>query len=295
MRLVCPAAFKGTLSPLAAARLLMEPGDRLLPLSDGGDGFLECLHAGLGGEWREARAVDPYGIARPVPWLLLRDGTACIESAKVIGLAGLGKLDPMAASSRGLGELIQAVVAAGPARLWVGLGGTATLDGGAGWPELKALPQTTAFCDVATDLADAARIFGPQKGASKADIPVLTERLLGLCLPRGPRTGAAGGLGAKLLSLGATLVDGAEEMLQVLGFDQALEGCDAVVTGEGRLDASTLEGKLPWRVALRAHVFGLPVLGCFGSYGPGWEAAAEAFDELHFGDPRHEDRAVPMI
>ena len=191
MRLVCPAAFKGTLSPLAAARLLMEPGDRLLPLSDGGDGFLECLHAGLGGEWREAKAADPFGIVRPVPWLLLGDGTACVESAKAIGLAGLGKLDPMAASSRGLGELIQAVLIEKPKRLWVGLGGTATMDGGSGWPGLEALPPTTAFCDVTTDLADAARIFGPQKGASKADIPVLTERLLGLCLPRGPRTGAA--------------------------------------------------------------------------------------------------------
>jgi glycerate kinase len=200
----------------------------------------------------------------------------------------------MAASSCGLAELLQAVLKAKPKRLWVGLGGTATMDGGAGWPELK-LPPTLAFCDVTTDLADAARIFGPQKGALKADIPVLTERLMGLCLPRGPRTGAAGGLGAKVASLGATLVDGAEEMLHALGFDQALEDCDAVVTGEGRLDASTLEGKLPWRVALRAHVFGLPVLGCFGSYGQGWEAAAEAFDELHFGDPRHEDRAVPMI
>lgn len=294
MRLVCPAAFKGTLSPLAAARLLMEPGDRLLPLSDGGDGFLECLQAGLGGEWREAEAADPYGRRRAVPWLLLPDGTACVESAAVIGLAGLKKRDPMAASSLGLAELLQAVLAAEPQRLWVGLGGTATMDGGAGWPELS-LPPTLAFCDVTTDLADAARMFGPQKGAAKEDLPVLSERLLGLCLPRGPRTGAAGGLGAKLASFGATLVDGAEEMLRVLRFDGALADCDAVLTGEGRLDASTLEGKLPWRVALRAHVFGLPVLGRFGSYGPGWEAAAEAFDELAFGDPRHEDRAVPMI
>ena len=294
MRLVCPAAFKGTLSPLEAARLLMEPGDRLLPLSDGGDGFLECLQAGLGGQWREAEAADPFGRRRPVPWLCLPDGTACVESAKVIGLAGLERHDPLAASSLGLAELLQAVLAERPPRLWVGLGGTATVDGGAGWPKL-ALPPTTAFCDVETDLADAARIFGPQKGATKADLPVLTERLLGLCLPRGPRTGAAGGLGARFAALGAQLVDGAEEMLRVLGFDRALAGCDGVVTGEGRLDASTLEGKLPWRVALRAHVFGLPVLGRFGSYGPGWEAAAEAFDELAFGDPRHEDRAVPMI
>ena len=294
MRLVCPAAFKGTLSPLAAARLLMEPGDRLLPLSDGGDGFLECLHAGLGGVWHQAEARDPHGQRRPVPWLLLPDGTACVESAAVIGLGKVDKPDPMAASSLGLAELLEAVLATRPARLWVGLGGTATMDGGAGWSALT-LPPTLAFCDVTTDLADAARMFGPQKGATKKDIPVLAERLLGLCLPRGPRTGAAGGLGARFAALGAQLVDGAEEMLRVLQFDAALEGCDSVLTGEGRLDASTLEGKLPWRVALRAHVFGIPVLGRFGSYGPGWEAAAEAFDELAFGDPRHEDRAVPMI
>ncbi len=294
MRLVCPAAFKGTLSPLAAARLLMEPGDRLLPLSDGGDGFLECLHTGLGGTWQEVEAPDPYGRRRTVPWLLLPDGTACVESAAVIGLAEVDKRDPMAASSLGLADLLEAVIATRPARLWVGLGGTATMDGGAGWSDLS-LPPTLAFCDVTTDLADAARMFGPQKGATKKEIPVLRERLLGLCLPQGPRTGAAGGLGARFAALGAQLVDGAEEMLRVLQFDAALEGCDSVLTGEGRLDASTLEGKLPWRVALRAHVFGLPVLGRFGSYGPGWEAAAEAFDELAFGDPRHEDRAVPMI
>ena len=294
MRLVCPTAFKGTLSPLEAAQLLMEPGDRLLPLSDGGNGFLECLHSAKGGEWRESPAADPFGRVRPVAWLQLPDGTACVESARVIGLADLDKKDPIAASSRGLGELLKTIADSKPARIWIGLGGTATVDGGRDWPELS-LPPTTAFCDVATDLADAARIFGPQKGAKKADLPVLTERLMGLCLPRGPYTGAAGGLGAKLASLGATLVDGAEEMMKVLRFDEALVGCDEVLTGEGRLDASTLEGKLPWRVALRAHVFGIPVQGRFGSYGKGWEAAAEAFDELVFGDPRYEDRLSPML
>ncbi|HJU82740.1 MAG TPA: glycerate kinase [Holophagaceae bacterium] len=294
MRLVCPTAFKGTLSPLEAARLLMEPGDRLLPLSDGGNGFLECLHSAKGGTWQETRAADPFGREKPVAWLQLPDGTACVESALVIGLAGLDRRDPLAASSRGLGDLLRTITATHPPRLWVGLGGSATVDGGRDWPELV-LPPTTAFCDVATDLADAARIFGPQKGAKKADVPLLTERLMGLCLPRGPYTGAAGGLGAKLASLGAQLVDGAEEMMKALGFDEALAGCDSVLTGEGRLDASTLEGKLPWRVALRAHVFGLPVIGRFGSYGPGWEAAAEAFDELIFGDPRHEGRLTPML
>src|SRR5207248_1500226 len=113
--------------------------------------------------------------------------------------------------------------------------------------------------------ADAARLFGPQKGARPEDVPVLAARLAALGLPRGPHTGAAGGLGAKLLALGATLVDGGERMLEVLGFDEACHGCDAVVTGEGRLDASSLEGKLPVVVARRARARGLRVLGHFGS------------------------------
>lgn len=279
MRLIAPTAFKGTLSPLQAARHLAAPGDRLLPLSDGGDGFLECLHVGLGGEFRFFQAADPYGKERPVPVLFLADGTAVIECAQVIGLAGLERLDPIRASSRGLGELV-ARLSDAPA-LWIGLGGSATVDGGRDWPELR-LPPTRVFCDVLTDLGDAARVFGPQKGAQPADIPRLTNRLLSLNLPRGPRTGAAGGLGARLKALGAELVDGAETMLDVLRFEEACRGCEAVVTGEGRLDASTLEGKLPAVVARRAHSLGLPVQGRFGCRGEGWEKAAVLFDDIRY-------------
>src|SRR5580765_5863643 len=100
MNLVAPTAFKGTMSPLAAARYLAAPGDRLLPLSDGGDGFLECLQHGLGGAIYEVPAGDPFGRLRPVPVLRLPSGGVAIESAKVIGLAGLDHLDPLAASSR---------------------------------------------------------------------------------------------------------------------------------------------------------------------------------------------------
>lgn len=279
MRLVAPTAFKGTMSPLAAARHLAIPGDRLLPLSDGGDGFLECLHHGLGGAFEQVPAPDPFGRVRPVSILRLPDGTVAIESALVIGLARLDRLDPLTASSRGLGLLLQQFQH--EARLWVGLGGSATVDGGHDWPALK-LPPTTVFCDVSTDLADAARIFGPQKGARPEDVPVLAQRLAGLGLPRGPRTGAAGGLGAKLLSLGAGLVDGGEHMLDVLDFSEACRDCAAVVTGEGRLDASSLEGKLPVVVARRAHTLGLRVLGRFGCRGEGWQQAAALFDEVAF-------------
>jgi glycerate kinase len=279
MNLVAPTAFKGTLSPLAAARHLAAAGDRLLPLSDGGDGFVECLHHRLGGAIEQVPAPDPFGRVRPVPILRLPDGGVAIECAQVIGLAGLDRLDPLVASSRGLGELVGHFQR--EPRLWIGLGGSATVDGGRDWPELQ-LPATTVFCDVRTDLADAARIFAPQKGARPEDVPILAARLDGLGLPRGPRTGAAGGLGAKLLALGAELVDGGERMLDVLGFDEACRGVNAVVTGEGRLDASSLEGKLPVVVARRAHALGLPVLGRFGRRGDGWERAATLFDEVSF-------------
>ena len=286
MNLVAPTAFKGTMSPLQAARHLASPGDRLLPLSDGGDGFLECLHHGLGGLFEEVPAADPFGRARPVPVLRLPAGGVAIESAKVIGMAGLERLDPLSASSRGLGELLLRFQ--GQPRLWIGLGGSATVDGGRDWPALR-LPATTAFCDVQTELADAARIFGPQKGARPEDVPELTERLLALGLPRGPRTGAAGGLGAKLLALGATLTDGGPAMLDLLDFDGACRGCDAVVTGEGRLDASSLEGKLPVVVARRARALGLRVIGRFGRRGEGWQRASALFDETFFEEDREEE------
>ena len=279
MHLIAPTAFKGTMGPLQASRYLSRPGDRLLPLSDGGDGFIECLQHGLGGEINETPAADPFGRIRGVPVLLLADGTTVLECAKVIGLAGLDRLDPLNASSQGLGDLLACHRNA--PRIWLGLGGSATVDGGLDWPTLT-LPPTTVFCDVATDLLDAAILYGPQKGARPEDIPVLTQRLSSLGLPRGPRTGTAGGLGARLAWLGAELVDGAERMLDVLDFETACHGCAAVVTGEGRLDASSLEGKLPVVVARRAHALGLPVLGHFGCKGEGWERAARLFDKVTF-------------
>jgi glycerate kinase len=279
MNLIAPTAFKGTMSPLEAARHLAAPGDRLLPLSDGGDGFLECLHHGLGGAIEEVPAADPFGRIRPVPVLRLPGGGVAIESAKVIGVAGLDRLDPLTASSRGLGELLQRFQR--EPRIWIGLGGSATVDGGRDWPALR-LPPTTAFCDVETELADAARIFAPQKGARPQDLAILADRLAHLGLPGGPRTGAAGGLGAKLLALGAELVDGGERMLDILDFDAACRGMAAVVTGEGRLDASSLQGKLPVVVARRAHALGLRVLGRFGRRGDGWEQAARLFDDVSF-------------
>jgi glycerate kinase len=283
MDLIAPTAFKGTMSPLEAARFLAREGDYLLPLSDGGDGFLECLHHKLGGRIEHLAAVGPFGRVGHAPVLILPNGDVAIESAKTIGMAGLGRLDPIGASSKGMGELLAQLQ--GAPRLLIGLGGSATVDGGMDWPQM-ALPPTIVFCDVRTGLSDAVRLFAPQKGASQEQLPILHKRLISLGLPDGPYTGAAGGLGAKLKSLGADLVSGAEAMMELLGFDEACQPCQKVVTGEGMLDRSTLEGKLPYVVAKRARSLGKRAIGRFGCRGAGWEEAAGCFDEVMFESDR---------
>jgi glycerate kinase len=264
---------------MQAARFLARGGDILLPLSDGGDGFLECIGHRLGGTLEHIPAAGPYGQTRLAPILKLPNGDVAIESAKVIGMAAIERLDPFGASSRGFGELLAKLQNA--PKLLIGLGGSATVDGGMDWPPI-ALPPTTVFCDVVTDLSDAVRLFAPQKGALPEHLPTLQARLMSLGLPRGPHTGAAGGLGAKLKQLGGDLVDGGPAMMELLGFDAACASCSAVVTGEGRLDASTLEGKLPIAVAKRARHLGKTVIGHFGCRGEGWQEAAEYFDEVSF-------------
>ena len=231
-----------------------------LPLADGGDGTAEVLHAALGGEWREAQVSDPFGRPVAARFLLLPDGCAVVESAEAIGLARVspGERDPLLASSRGLGELILA--AAPHAReLLVALGGSATVDGGAGLREVVAeLPlPTRVVCDVANPLLGergAARAFGPQKGATPDQVEALEARLAGMTALRPaadrPGAGAAGGLGAALAVLGGELVPGAELVLETLGFRERIRGAAVVVTGEGTVDRTSAEGKAPG-VALR--------------------------------------------
>jgi glycerate 2-kinase len=231
-----------------------------LPLADGGDGTAEVLYAALGGEWGEAEVSDPFGRRVAARFLVLPDGRAVVEAAQTIGLAriALGELDPVAASSRGLGELI---LAAGPhaRELLVALGGSATVDGGAGLREvLVELPlPTTVACDVANPLLGergAARTFGPQKGATAEQVEGVEARL-GAMEELRPAAdlagaGAAGGLGAALAVLGARLVPGAELVLEALGFRERIRGAAVVVTGEGVVDRTSGEGKAPG-VALR--------------------------------------------
>jgi len=234
-------------------------------VADGGDGTADALAAALGGDWREARVQDPLGRPVTARWLVLGDGRAVVEAASAIGLSLLerSELDPLRASSRGLGELLLAAVADGAPSLLVGLGGSATVDGGAGLREVVSeldVP-TDVLCDVRTRLADAPRLYGPQKGASPEVVRKLEERLEEMSELRAvaelPGSGAAGGLGAALAALGARLVPGAETVLDLVGFDDRVAGCDFVVTGEGEVDATTSEGKAPGEVARRAAGVGV--------------------------------------
>jgi glycerate 2-kinase len=245
-----------------------------VPLADGGEGTADALHGALGGEWLTASVSDPLGRQVEARFVVLPDGRAVVEAAEAIGLWRLSadELDPLSASSRGLGELIRAALDAGAARLLVGLGGTATVDGGAGLREvLHELPvPVDVACDVRNPLLGergAARAFAPQKGASTTEVEELERRLAGMeeLAPYAelPGAGAAGGLGAALAALGARLVGGADLVLEAVRFRERIRAADLVVTGEGVVDASSSEGKVTGAVVAccRAEGVGVAVFG----------------------------------
>jgi glycerate 2-kinase len=277
--LACPGSFKGVLGAFAAAKALgegLEAGGaqvELLPVADGGEGTAEVLHTVLGGEWREAVVADPLGRPVRARWLLLPDGTGVVEAAAAVGLPLLApdELDPLCASSRGFGELIAAALADGARSLLLCLGGVATVDGGEGMREAleegrgrrsdTMLQGSRVACDVSTRLGDAARLYGPQKGASPADVAELERRLAGMQELRPyadlPGAGAAGGLGAALAALGAELVPGAALVLDTIGFRERLDGITLAITGEGQVDRTTAEGKAPGAVAAACREAGV--------------------------------------
>jgi glycerate kinase len=258
--LACPASLKGVLTAREAAAALAEGLAEWCdveeqPVADGGEGTLDVLQPALAAEWREAQVHDAFGRPRAARWLS-HDGDAFVEAAQAIPLDP-AHLDPVAASSRGLGELIRAVGV--PRRLVVGLGGTANVDAGAGMLEVldELAAPTRVACDVDVALVDAVRVFAAQKGATAAQLPALEQRLAPLVdYAELPGAGAAGGLGAAFASLGAELVPGAALVLELLGFDPA--PYDLVVTGEGAVDASSVRGKAPGEVARRSAAAGVP-------------------------------------
>lgn len=291
---MAPDSFKGTFD---AGRVAEAIGDGIeaaggeadrCPVADGGEGTMAVLLGALGGELRSVRVRDP--LRRPIEagFALLAE-TAVVEVAQASGLPLLApeERDPERADTYGTGELIAAAVAAGAKRVIVAAGGSATTDGGRG--AIEALRRSDAafvllrsyapkrtnadeaavgievLCDVGTPFEEAARVFAPQKGAGPEAVERLSARLEAFAaeLPRDPRglpmSGCAGGLGGGLWAHGAELRPGAEFVLDALDFDARLARADSVVSGEGRFDSQSLEGKVVGAIADRCAAAGKPL------------------------------------
>jgi len=276
----CPDKFRGTLradeaAAAIAAGLRRAGYDDVVeaPMADGGEGTLDTLLASLGGSRRVARVTGPLGDPVDAEWGVLPSGIAVVEMARASGLALVaGRNDPLRASTRGTGELIAVARREGFRRVIVAVGGSASTDGGLaavetlGW-SLQGIEVTVA-CDVESAFLDAARIYGPQKGATSAQVALLTRRLELLADQYRKRTGfdvttmasagAAGGLAGGLAAIGAQLVPGFDAVAEAVGLEAAFEGASLVVTGEGKLDASSLEGKVVGGVLAWAAELGVP-------------------------------------
>ena len=335
---VAPDKFKGSLTAAAAAGAIGE-GLRsarpdlevvLAPVADGGDGTVD---AAVAAGYRRVPVTVTGPTGEPVRAEFARSGdTAVVEMAAASGLRCLpgGRPAPLTASTYGTGELIRAALDDGARRVVLGLGGSATTDGGTGMaaalgarfvdahgtelppggaalrhlhrldltgldPRLRTVEIVVAS-DVQNPLtgpSGAAAVYGPQKGASPADVEQLELGLrrlaevvadeLGLNLTSLPGAGAAGGTGgAAVAFLGARLVSGIDLLLDLVRFPAAVQGAALVVTGEGSLDRQSLAGKAPWGVAQAAARAGVPVVAVVGcSELTPDEAAAGGFAEVH--------------
>jgi len=276
--LCCPDKFRGSLTANEAAEALADGVERegrdavRLPLADGGEGTLDVLCPSSDAR-RPARVRGPLGEPVDAEWGL-RGDTAVVEMARASGLALVaGGNDPLRGTTFGTGELLRAALDAGLRRAIVAVGGSATVDGGLG--ALEALDfdlrgaDLVVACDVTTPFAEAARVFGPQKGADAAAVAKLERRLERLAeryrTERGvdvrdlPGAGAAGGLAGGLAAYGARLVPGAALVADIVGLRDAVRDASLVLTGEGHVDATSFAGKVVGHVLGEARAFGVPV------------------------------------
>lgn len=337
-------SFKGSLSASEAAaalaagvRSVVRDAEVVeMPLSDGGEGFAELLCDHLGLQRVEVESVDALS-RRLVGWYgLSKDGLrGVVDVASTIGLTHLSAAErnPMKCSSAGAGRVIAAALKRGVRELYVGLGGSATVDCGVGllrelgyrfrdlrgdevgvggealgsvaeidgsgvMPELAECRIVVAV-DVLGPLCGpkgAARLFGPQKGASAEDVEVLeegvrnfarvVERSGGPSIDNLAGAGAAGGIGGGLCGLaGGEIRSGLDIFLEAVGFDAVLEGADLVITGEGRIDSQTLLGKVPSGVLRSAQRKGIPVVAVGGGVELGEELLQSGFEALVAATP----------
>jgi len=324
--LIVPDSFKGSLSAVEAAQA-MAGGARAvfpnttiveLPIADGGEGTVEALLRATGGQSKQTTVAGPLGAPTAATWGLLGDGTtAVIEMAAASGITLITEQErnPLKTTTFGTGELIRAALDAGARKIILGIGGSATNDGGAGMaealgvrflnragrpigrggealnsldridmggidPGLKSV-EFLAACDVENVLCGpngASMIYGPQKGATRADAVLLDralshygeaiKRLLGVDIFGLRGGGAAGGLGAGLaVFCHAKLESGIDLILDAVDFDSLAKNSNIILTGEGRIDSQTTYGKALTGILKRAAKYSVPVLGIGGSIG----------------------------
>ena len=279
------AASEGVLDKMPDAKVVQ------VPVSDGGEGFMEAFQAAMGGELVEVNVKDPL-MRTIVAQYLMQDDTAVIEIAKASGLTLLSpeERNPMVATSYGTGQLVVDAVRKGCKRIIVGLGGSATSDCGIGmlqaiiaafakhgnWDDVRELDDVrfTIATDVTNPLCGengAAYVFAPQKGASPEMVEGLDARAkrfaeasakhLGRDCQNNPGAGAAGGLGYAFLQyMNADCRSGIDLLLDTIHFDDLLSDADLVITGEGSADRQTLMGKLPFGILQRAQKHDVPVM-----------------------------------
>jgi len=327
--LIAPDKFKGSLTALAAAEAIERgfrsviPGVQadLAPIADGGEGFTEALAAALNAEWITVVAEDAVSRAIEARYAWVEsEKLAVIEMSAASGLwhFKLDERNPLAATTYGTGLLLKDALARGARKVLLGLGGSATTDGGAGIakalgykflneaggdffphpgnldlldsieaPPGLALPEIIAACDVQNPLLGergTARVYSPQKGADAREVEILesgmrrladaAQAMLGKDFRNVPGAGAAGGLGFGLLAFcGASIRPGFDLIAETMRLDERLAAADLVITGEGRLDDQTLDGKGPAGVAERARKAGKPVIAIGGAVTPAAEQA----------------------
>ncbi|MDT5177152.1 MAG: glycerate 2-kinase [Mycobacterium sp.] len=291
--LIAPDCYGDSLTAVQAAEAIATGWQQgrvddvltLAPQSDGGPGFVDVLASRFGGR-RSARVSGPLDVDVTAEWVLdTASGTAYVECAQACGLAVLGGPPSVGTSleahSRGVGQLIDAALAAGAARIVVGLGGSACTDGGRGMVDALggldtavarlAPVELIAATDVEHPLLGpmgAAHVFGPQKGADPATVELLEARLTdwaadleattGRDVRAEPGAGAAGGIGAALLALGGRRESGAAVIAEHTGLADDVGNADLIITGEGRFDDQSLHGKVV--SALAAGARDTPVL-----------------------------------
>lgn len=305
----CDAAAEGIRAILPDAQIL------LLPLSDGGEGLVDCIKPLVPTVEVALKVHGPLMEQICYSYAMSPDGrTAYMEMAAASGLTlvPIHRRDPMAATTYGVGEMIADAVGRGCEQIVVGIGGSATCDAGAGMLQALrdrgCLPPPCTFvvaCDVKNPLygeQGAAYVFAPQKGATPEQVIQLDKRLrafarhteaAGITSPataEHPGAGAAGGLGYAFLAyLDATLRSGIDVILDMAGFDELLRDTDLVLTGEGQSDAQTLMGKVPMGVSLRCRQAGVMIWLLSGSIDDPEQALSHHFSEVHGineGDPR---------